>query len=120
MAKGNSATGVELATTVYTAAIGATGRTSLGVLSGYFNFFLSGTFSATVRLEKSYDGGTTWIPVSLDTSGTAASYTAPTSIAGFECELGMLYAVNCTAYVSGAANVRLSQNLNTNNYAVRG
>lgn len=112
MAKGTVTTGKEQADSVFTAAIAGTGRTVLGVMLGYYNLFFSGTFSATAQLERSFDGGTTWVAVSLDTSGMAASYTAPVSVTGLECEKGMYYAVNCTAYVSGTLNVRLSGNVN--------
>lgn len=117
MAKGTSTTGIEQAAFVWTAAALATGQTNLGVALGYFNFFVSGTFVGTVQLEKSFDGGTTWIVASLDTSGDAASYTVPVSVTGFECEKGMYYRVNVTAYTSGTINVRMSGNVNFANSA---
>src|SRR5260221_240767 len=57
-----------------------------------FNAALWGTASATVQLERSFDGGTTWNAVSLDTAGDPAVYTTTTtfnvSIAGNEPEYG--------------------------------
>lgn len=85
-----------------------TGQSASQVVKGYYNFSLWGTFSATARLERSFDGGTTWIPVSLDALGDYVSYTQPVSVTGFECENGVLYRVNDTAYVSGTVNYRLS------------
>lgn len=112
MGKGTSTTGMEQASPVFTAAVVATGGTVLGVWLGYFNLFVYGTFSGTVQLEKSFDGGTTWIPASLDTAGDPASYTTPCTVTGFECEKGMYYRINCTAFTSGTINIRMSGNVN--------
>lgn len=78
-------------------------------IRGAYNFSISGVFVGTVRLERSFDGGGTWIPVSKDSSGADASYTAPCGVTGFEPEDGVLYSANCTAYTSGTANCRISQ-----------
>lgn len=74
-----------------------------------FNFALWGTFSATIQLEKSFDGGSTWLVCCEDTYGTAAAYTAPVNLSGYEPEYGVLYRWNCTAYTSGTVNYRISQ-----------
>lgn len=117
MAKG-SAAGTDLANVILTGTFTATGQSLSTGLMGYYNFFvwgtplsggLSGSFSGTVQLEKSFDGGTTWIPASLDTAGDAAAYTSAVSVTGLEIEPGMLYRVDCTAYTSGTINYRLSQ-----------
>lgn len=113
MGRGTSTTGVEQATVVYTAAVTSATTFALGVLCGYFNVFISGTFSATAQLEKSYNGGSTWVVCSTDASGTAASYSSSVSVIGFEPELGVEYRVNCTAFTSGTMNWRVSQNINS-------
>ena len=89
----------------------ATGRSAAphARVRGTYNVSVWGVFSGTVRLERSFDGGTTWIPVSRDSSGNDASFTAPCGITGFEPEDGVLYSMNCTAYVSGTINFRISQ-----------
>ena len=69
---------------------------------------ITGTFVATLQLERSFDGGTTYAPLSGSTIGTTATFTAPTTFVGNETERGVLYRVNCTAYTSGTANVRIS------------
>lgn len=74
-----------------------------------FNFALWGTFVGTARLEKSFDGGATWLPCCEDNTGTAAAYTAPVNLSGFEPEYGVLYRWNCTDYTSGTVNYRISQ-----------
>ena len=86
----------------------AAGSAFLAPSSGVFNLALWGTFSATLRFEKSYDGGTTWIPVSRDLTGTDATFVAPGSLQIRDTEAGNLYRVNCTAYTSGTVNYRLS------------
>lgn len=78
-------------------------------IRGAYNFSLWGTFSATARLVRSFDGGTTWIPVSKDSSGADASFTAPCGVTGVEPEDGVIYAVECTTFVSGTINYRISQ-----------
>lgn len=77
--------------------------------TGYFNFTLWGTFSATVQLERSFNAGTTWHAVSKDAAGLAASYTAPMSVVALEPEHGVVYRLNCTAWASGTVNYRLSR-----------
>lgn len=73
-----------------------------------FNISLWGTFVGTVQLERSFDNGTTWLP--LTTNGTQVNkYTAPCSEYVEESEVGVLYRLNCTAYTSGTVNYRLSQ-----------
>ena len=112
--------GVETALTVVSGTFAATGQsgnavTTIGtqtappVFSGAFNVALWGTFVATVQLEKSFDGGTTWLPVSRDAAGTVASWTAPANIVVTEPELDILYRLNCTAFTSGTVNYRISQ-----------
>lgn len=73
-----------------------------------FNYSISGTFVGTVVLEKSFDGGTTWLQA-YDSTGTAISYTAPKNIILEEPEAGVLYRVRCSAYTSGTISYRLSR-----------
>jgi hypothetical protein len=77
---------------------------------GWFNFSVSGTFSATVILQKSFDGGTTWIAATIQGSTSAVSATAPAAFVLFEPERGMLYRADVSAYTSGTANTRISGN----------
>ena len=71
--------------------------------------FSGTTFSGTVQLERSFDGGATFVPVSEDTTGTAASYTAAFNGQIYEAEHQIFYRWNCTAYSSGNINYRISQ-----------
>jgi hypothetical protein len=68
-------------------------------------------FSGTVQLERSFNGGATWIVASIAQSGTLAQWTAgtPVSTAFSESEKQVLYRLNCIAYTSGTINYRLSQ-----------
>lgn len=72
------------------------------------NVNISGTFSATLQLERSFDGGATWIGVSRDVVGTVATYTSPSSFQVRETESGVLYRLSMTARTSGTAAYRLS------------
>lgn len=71
-----------------------------------FNYSLWGTFAGTVRLERSFDNGVTWLP--LTALGDAIQFTAPCSEIWEEPHTGVLYSLNCTAYTSGTINFRLS------------
>lgn len=68
--------------------------------------------TATVNIERSVDGGATWVIASKDSSGTPAIYNAtavaPVSIVIDEPEERALYRLNCTAF-TGATNYRISK-----------
>jgi hypothetical protein len=84
------------------------GLNEFGEVDHQFNVSLWGTFVATVQLERSFDNGTTWLP--LTANGTQVmKWTAPASESTGETEAGVLYRLNCTAYTSGTVNYRLSQ-----------
>jgi hypothetical protein len=88
---------------VTTAAFTATGQSAVNsALRGDYNASIWATFVGTVALERSFDGGTTWLSVK--------SVTAPTETAGYEPENGTSYRFNVTAYTSGTVNVRFGQN----------
>lgn len=66
--------------------------------------------AATIAIERSFDGGATWLLANIGGGGTAAVYTftTPLSLAFGEPEAGVLYRVNCTAYTSGDIRYRMS------------
>lgn len=76
--------------------------------------------AATINLEKSYDGGNTWLLQSLTLASPAvgASWVMASQGAGppnvpvvlqfGEVEQGMLYRLNCVAYTSGTIQWRIS------------
>lgn len=84
-----------------TGTFGATGQSDSIDLAGQFNLSLSGWGSATVRLERSFDGGSSWVVVK--------SYTVDAEEVGDAPEPGVLYRLNCTSYTSGTIAYRLSQ-----------
>lgn len=86
-----------------------TGQSGSVELYGGFNLTLSGPFVATVKLERSFDNGSTWLVCSRDTAGNEASYTAPVSLVANEPEAGVIYRLNCTVYTSGTVTYRLSR-----------
>jgi hypothetical protein len=75
---------------------------------GDFNITLYGTFAASVALEKTFDGGTTWVQAAFS-DGTVVQFTAPTSGAWSETEPGVAYRLRCTSYTSGTVAWRISQ-----------
>jgi len=79
---------------------------SFGV--GPVNVTVSGTFSATVQIERSVDAGTTYAPVAID-SATPLSLTAPVALSIHSAEAGTLFRSKVTSYTSGTAKVRISQ-----------
>ncbi len=87
----------------------AVGQSAPVQLLGPFNVSLSGSFSATVGLERSFDAGASWLPVSKNADGDVASWTAPASVTGEEWERGVLYRLRCTTYGSGTVAYRISQ-----------
>jgi len=71
----------------------------------------NGNWNATVRAERSFDGGTTWIVVGVGGSGVQASWNTPNqdvSVVYDEPEKGVLYRLNCVTYASGTINYRMS------------
>lgn len=80
---------------------------------GDFNVTLGGTAPVgTVKLEKSFDGGSNWFDVSRNNAGDAASYALSSTEMAFqlyEPEMGVIYRFNCTAFTSGTIVGRISQ-----------
>lgn len=80
--------------------ISGTGGTTGQVILGDVVFALSGTFTGVVQLERSFDGGTTWIPV-RDEAGALIALAVPGEFKVSETEGGTLYRLNCTALSAG-------------------
>ena len=93
--------------TVVSTNLEALGRTPSARIQGNFNHSLDGTFIATLQLEKSYDNGLTWNPITA--GGSVTTYTTPVEELYSEPEFGTLYCWNCTAYTSGIIIARISQ-----------
>ena len=72
-------------------------------LHGYFNLSISGTWSATVTLQRSFDGGSTWFDVGARTENVEEY--------GLEPEDSVQYRVGVKTgdYTSGTVVLRLSQ-----------
>ena len=76
-----------------------TGTDSAATLTGSVTPL--GTATTTLILERSFDGGYTWVPLNIGGSGAPAIYTnqvGPISISFGEPEAGLTYRVNCSAY----------------------
>src|SRR4051812_43151689 len=103
--EGNATLGYVKGTGSFTAT--GTGTSVPVVRRGDFNISLQGTFTATVALQRSFDG-TTWETLTY-IDGSAISWTAPMSSLFSEPEQGSLYRFNCTSYTSGTVNWRVGQ-----------
>jgi hypothetical protein len=76
---------------------------------GSFNVSLWGTFAATAQLQRTFDGGATWLAVSSDPAGDPLQWTAPASLTWTEVEKQVGYRLACTAWTSGTVSYRVSQ-----------
>ena len=97
----------DLAPTVQTGSFTSSTTSTAIQIFGPMNLTFWGTFSASTQVQRSFDGGTTWINVSEDIAGTPAAYTTAVSLVFNEPEPGVLYRLNCT-YTSGTVNYRIS------------
>ena len=79
--------------------VGTGGATAVALL-GDVVWAASGTFTGAVQLERSFDGGTTWVPL-RDEQGALIRLTIPGEIKVSETEIGVLYRLNCTALSAG-------------------
>lgn len=86
----------------------ATGSSADVVANGALNVSVWGTFVATVKPRRSFDGGTTWNYVTKPDLSGDITITGPASFQLFEFEDGVLYDLECTAFTSGTINYRLS------------
>jgi len=76
-------------------------------VNGRTNVSVSGVFTGTLQLERSFDGGDTWIAITA--AGAPIEFTGPFSEEIEEAEAGMLYRLNAVALSAGAANWRFSR-----------
>ncbi len=75
---------------------------------GRFNVSIWGTYVATVRLERSFDDGVTWLVCSKPDL-TDAAFTAPVTFAVEEPEADIYYRLTCSSFTSGTINYRMSR-----------
>lgn len=69
------------------------------------------TFTGSVQIERSFDGGRTYVLCNIGGGGQLAVYTAgtPVSLTFGEPEKQVLYRLNCTILSAGNINYRISQ-----------
>lgn len=84
------------------------GNSPAAQASGGLNVVAWGTFVATLVLERSFDGGTVYVPVLNQDGFTSTELTMPGSLWRFEFEAGVLYRWRCSAFTSGTVKYRLS------------
>ena len=100
--------GKDLAAAADTGSLTAPGSGAwVRVPAGRANIALSGNFTGSLRLEVSFDGGTTAIPCT--SLGATVDFTAPMSEEIEEIEDGVLYRWTATALSAGQADWRISR-----------
>lgn len=71
----------------------------------------NGSYSATLEIDRSFDGGTTWYVAGVGGGGQQAIYSTANqdvSVTVQDPERGVLYRLRCTSYSSGTISYRLS------------
>lgn len=104
------------ANAVLTGQFTGTGQSAVFSVWGAFNILIygnsgpNGAWTGTVRLERSFDGGTTWIVCGIGGDGTQAVWSTGTdvSVVAGEPEQGVGYRLNCTVFGAGPINYRFS------------
>lgn len=68
-------------------------------------------YSGSVQLERSFDGGSTWIVGNVGGQGNLAVWNlgTPISLLSGEAENTVLLRLNCTSFTSGPINYRISE-----------
>lgn len=66
--------------------------------------------AGTLQLERTFDGGSTWVIHDYPPTGGTMVFTNPGSVSLIlnEVERGVFYRINCVGYTSGTVNYRLS------------
>jgi len=98
-----------MASSVLTGTLSSAAAGESRVFTGTFNVELQISGTLTVAIQRSFDGGTTFVTVAQSADGTAAAYTASTSFSLFEPEEGVYWRVNVTSFTSGSCTFRVSQ-----------
>ncbi len=100
-ASNNSVSGSISAQNTFTSSISPTYKSKY-IPEGYLNVSISGTWSGTVTLQRSFDAGVTWVDVE--------SYTANDEGYLIDTEGSVLYRIGFKTggYTSGTAVLRLS------------
>lgn len=93
------------ANAVVTGTLGAAGVSAPFCFYGWFNLAIWGTFTSTVTLAKSFDGGVTWIQATYPQTSVPVSLTAALAVILFEPERGVMYQLTSTG---ASVNYRLS------------
>lgn len=99
--------GTEQANRVATGTI-TTSQVTPGVqVSGDFNVSVSGSFTGSIAAERSFDGGSTWLPMSY-VDGSAITWIAQFSTILNEPEAGVYFRLNGANIASGSPSWRIS------------
>lgn len=69
------------------------------------------SYTGTINIERSFDGGATWLLCNIGGAGQVAQYAAgtPVTLTFGEPEKQVLYRLNCIAFTTGPISYRISQ-----------
>jgi hypothetical protein len=99
----------DLAIEVSTATLAAPGNATVGAhVTGAVNLTVAGAFTGVVVAERSFDAGSTYVPVWADGSGVPIQFTAPGSYTAYELEPGVLWRLRASALSAGTPVGRVS------------
>ena len=87
-------------------AVTATGADAAATYTGS-----GANYTGSIQVERSFDGGSTWLVANVGGAGALAIYTAgtPLNLTFGEPEKGVLYRLNCTALSAGTIAYRMSE-----------
>jgi hypothetical protein len=92
-----------------TGSISAAGATCAPVrLAGAYNLTISGAFAASAVWERSFDGGTTWYPLTYP-DGTPLILSGPCSLAFEESRMAVIGRMRSLSWTAGEMNWRVSR-----------
>jgi hypothetical protein len=87
----------------------ATQTTAAAPVHGVFNVSVIGTLTGTIVVERSFDGGTTWVQAWAPGTTTLMQFTAPGSVQVTEPEPGVAWRLRASALTAGTPLGRISQ-----------
>lgn len=74
-----------------------------------FNIWVTGTWTATIGIVRSFDGGATWVAVPKPDMTGALTLTQSLTFSAFEADQSCLWALQTVAYTSGTINYQFDQ-----------
>jgi hypothetical protein len=103
-----TSSGNDVADSVNFGQLSAVGASPWISIDGRFNLFVTGAFTGSCQIERSFDAGETILPVT-NADGTVRTFAGPDAVLVDEPERGMAYRIHCTELTAGAIDWRFSK-----------